>query len=121
MAARWRRDRPMTGPEVEEALLGAIDEMEQAAEDYAARSIVAAEAETVYRRAKAKEMLLAPAKTDAMREAHAIHKAGDLLAERNLTAAMKDSQAEACRVRRLSIEALRTIAVNARAAETGRG
>lgn len=121
MPKPWRRDRPLTGAEIEEAIAGAIDDMETAAEDYERRAVAAASAETEYKRAKARLMLTSGHKTDAMREAYAVHHAGDLFEARNIAEALKDSQAERCRVARSTTEALRTLAASQRASETGRG
>lgn len=118
---RWQRDRPLSSGEAEEAILSTMDDMEAAAEEYERRALDAAAAETAYRVARAKETLMCALKTDAQREAHAIHRHADLLGERNRTEALRDAQAEVCRVRRSEIEALRTICVNARTAESGRG
>lgn len=95
--------------------------MEGAANDYELRAVAAAGAETEWRRMKARLMLTSGLKTDSSREAYAIFHAGEALENRNIAEALRDAQAEVCRVRRSTIESLRTLAASQRAAETGRG
>ena len=84
---RWQNDRPMTGPDVEDAIMRVLDEMEDVAVQYAEAVKDAAMASTDYRREKARLMLTSGHRTDAMREAYAIHNAGELLEARDMTRA----------------------------------
>lgn len=121
---RWQREsQPVGSAQADALLLRALDEMEDAVEQYGELADAAADAESTYRRERAKATLATTLKTDAGREAYALNRAsvGDLLVARDIAVAREKVQAEVCRVRRAAVEACRTFVASARAAETGRG
>lgn len=115
----FTRDRPLTGAEVEFAICEMLDRIEVDAAEHAAAQLAAARAEVEYRRAYAHAVLAASVKTETQRAAYAQFHASELYAARREAEARAAGAAETCRVRRAQLDALRTIASNARAAEHG--
>lgn len=118
---RYPRNRPLTGPEVELALIDALDRAEDAVDEVERRAVDLAHAETTYRITRARQTLRSPGKTGVDREANGILNAEAELRDRNIADALHEGAVEASRLRRLEVEVLRTLAANVRSAESGRG
>lgn len=123
----WSQGRPLTAVEVEDLLMEMLDALEDAAIELKDAGAKAAKAEYEYRKNFARQFSIGSppgtplAKTEEQRRQYAVGQCAELLEARLDAAAERDAAAELCRVRRAQVEILRTVAANARAAETGRG
>lgn len=117
----YYRGRPLTAAEAEEQIQLMMDLLEDTVETFETVAIDSAKAEAAYRTCYARAFLESSRKTDTQRREEAVLRSSTQLQDRLIKSAIESSTAEACRMRRSELDALRSINSNARAAQEGRG
>lgn len=124
-------DGPLTPAEVEEQISAVLDHLEQVTEDYAVAAETAGDAEAEYRIRYWTAFLTAKADgieqedgtrakaTEKMAEGHAVVTVADHLRAYKIAAAKADAIKQALITHRTRLDALRTVAANARTAAAG--
>lgn len=108
------RNRPLTPAEVEEHIVERIAYLEEGSEILEQRTVAAAIAEAEYRIIRARGILLSSKKLGVARESDGLYQARDELRSRGIYEALQAAAQDSQRTHRSILDALRTLAVNAR-------